>query len=143
MVVYRYTSFIRFCFIASIDIVISQTEGLWRPAEVLFMPFLLFPAAFAHFLSLCHSLVILRVFQTFIIIILAAVVDVKCCLPYQQTKDAVATKPSATALPWGILRDPGQKTKILGSRQLRCTEKNDFNTELLTDASSFLINSQL
>ena len=58
----------------------------------------IFPAAFAHFLSLCHSLVILTVFQTFIIIILAAVVDVKCCLPYQQTKDAVAIKSSATAV---------------------------------------------
>lgn len=71
----------------------------------------IFPAAFAHFLSLCHSLVILTVFQTFIIIILAAVMDVKCCLPYQQTKDAVAIKPSATAVcpegePW---EDSGQE----------------------------------
>ena len=70
-----------------------QMNSLWKSCIST-----IFPAAFAHFLSLCHSLVILTVFQTFIIIILAVVVDVKCCLPYQQTKDAVAIKSSATAV---------------------------------------------
>ena len=82
----------------------------------------IFPAAFAHFLSLCHSLVILTVFQTFII--LAAVVDAKRCLPYQQTKDAVAIKPTATAVGPKVSPEGTQDRKEHdpGSRQLRCTE---------------------
>ena len=40
-----------------------QTEGLWQPCVKSIGT--IFPTASAHFVSLCHILVILEIFQTF------------------------------------------------------------------------------